>query len=80
MMIAHHLEVHQRDLVGGGFQLLEAEHIGLVVVDPLQQAFVDGRADAVHVVADDFHAAKIVKKSFLFYSLVTFSYFSGRKK
>jgi hypothetical protein len=29
----------------------------LVVVDPLQQAFVDGRADAVHIVADDFHAA-----------------------
>jgi hypothetical protein len=27
----------------------------LVVVDPLQQALVDGRADAVHVVADDLH-------------------------
>jgi hypothetical protein len=51
----------------------------LVVADPLQQAFVDGCADAVHVITDDFHAAKIVKKSFLFSLRVTFSYFSGRK-
>ena len=57
VMVAHHLEVHQGNLVGRGFQLLETEYIGLVVVDPLQQAFVDGCADAVHVVADDFHAA-----------------------
>jgi hypothetical protein len=27
----------------------------LVVVDPLQQAFVNGRTDAIYVVADDFH-------------------------
>ena len=55
MVVAHHLKVHQRDLVGCGLQLLEAEHVGLVVIDPLQQALVDGRTDAVHVVADDFH-------------------------
>ena len=55
VMVAHHLKVHQRDLVGRGLQLLKAEYIRLIIVDPLQQAFVDGRTDAVHVVADDFH-------------------------
>ena len=55
VVVAHHLEVHQGNLVRRGFQLLETEHIGLVVVDPLQQALVDGRTDAVHVVADDLH-------------------------
>ena len=80
VVVAHHLEIHQGNLVGCGFQLLEAEHIGLIVVDPLQQPFVDGCADAVYVIAYDFHAAKIGKKLFLFASLDTFSYFSGRKK
>ena len=60
VVVAHHLEVHQRDLVGRGFQLLEAEHIGLVVVDPLQQALVDGRTDAVHVVADNLHGVLVM--------------------
>ena len=55
MKRAHHLEIHQGDLVGGGLELLEAEHIGLVVVDPLQQALVDGRTDAVYVIADNLH-------------------------
>ena len=61
MVVAHHLEVHQGNLVGGGLQLLEAEHIGLVVADPLQQAFVDGCADAVHIITDDFHSSYLSK-------------------
>ena len=60
MMVAHHLKVHQGDLVGCGFQLLEAEHVGLIVVNPLQQAFVDGGPYAVDVVADDFHSVELL--------------------
>ena len=82
MMVAHHLEIHQWNLVGRGFQFLKTQHVGLTLFNPLQQPLADGGADAIHVITDDFHIQvqiRMRKYEFFGTSDKRISYFSGLK-
>ena len=48
-------------LVLGGFNFLQANHIGVFVFQKIEKPFGGRTADAVYIVGEDFHGAKVQK-------------------